>query len=579
MSRFKVPLRVWILIIALFLALLAINPSPSAKGIQIKSIDKGEWTDMGLNTGQIVSEVNGQPISTIPEFYSALLGLENTEQNITILTNESTEYTYAVKDDIGFTVGVNLTVIESTIAPLHRGEILVAINSNNLSNSTDFNRALDTIIPKKVVKITTNKGQFAFLSRTVPKISVGQASKTNIRKGLDLEGGTRVLLRPVSEKAVTDQDITELISVLSNRLNVYGLTDLKIRAASDWVGNKYILIEIAGVTKDEVKDLIGQQGKFEAKIGNETVFSGGKKDVPFVCRDDGSCSGIKNCFESGGQSMCRFEFAIHLSPEAAERHANITKELEVVASESGKEILSENLDLYLDGKLVDTLQIGSDLKGSETTSIAISGPGVGANRNAAVDAAVANMNKLQTILITGSLPFELEVDKLDSISPILGRSFVKNSILVGLVALIAVALVIFIRYRNLKIILPMMITSTSELVLILGFAALTHWNLDTASIAGIIAAIGTGVDHQIVIIDEVSKSGEKFMNWKQQIKRAFFIIFVAYVTTVAAMIPLWNAGAGLLRGFALTTIVGVSIGVFITRPAFAAIAEKLAKKY
>ena len=48
-------------------------------------------------------------------------------------------------------------------------------------------------------------------------------------------------------------------------------------------------------------------------------------------------------------------------------------------------------------------------------------------------------------------------------------------------------------------------------------------------------------------------------------------------TTVAAMIPLWNAGAGLIRGFALTTIVGVTIGVFITRPAFAAMIEKLLK--
>jgi preprotein translocase subunit SecD len=28
------------------------------------------------------------------------------------------------------------------------------------------------------------------------------------------------------------------------------------------------------------------------------------------------------------------------------------------------------------------------------------------------------------------------------------------------------------------------------------------------------------------------------------------------------------AGAGLLKGFAITTIIGISVGVFITRPAF-----------
>ncbi len=577
MKKLKVPWRVWVLLAALFLSFLAINPSPGATGIQIKSIDQGEWTDMGLNTGQIVTKVGGNPVDTLADFKIAYGELVGKEKNITVVTDEG-EYVYTVTDDIGFSVNSNLTILESTTAPVQNGAVVVSIDGIELENSSDFDKALDKVIPKKIIKIETDKGQFAFLSREVPKITVGQASKSNLKKGLDLEGGTRVLLRPVSDAIVTDQDISDLIEVLNNRLNVYGLTDLKIRAASDWAGNKYILVEIAGVTQEEVRDLIGQQGKFEARIGNETVFSGGKKDVPFVCRNDGSCSGIKNCFESGGQSMCRFEFVIHLSPDAAKNHANITKDLELVQSESGKEVLSESLDLYLDGKLVDSLQIGADLQGSETTNIAISGPGVGVNRNAAVDSAVANMNKLQTILITGSLPFDLEIDKLDSISPILGRSFVKNSILVGLVALAAVALVILIRYRNIKIILPMLLTSFSELVIILGFAAITNWNLDTASIAGIIAAIGTGVDHQIVIIDQVLRGKGEYTNWKQDIKRAFFIIFVAYATTVVAMIPLWNAGAGLLRGFALTTIVGISIGVFITRPAFAAIAEKLVKR-
>jgi len=38
------------------------------------------------------------------------------------------------------------------------------------------------------------------------------------------------------------------------------------------------------------------------------------------------------------------------------------------------------------------------------------------------------------------------------------------------------------------------------------------------------------------------------------------------------------AGAGMLKGFALTTIIGVSVGVFITRPAYASIIEILLKE-
>ncbi|MAF50466.1 MAG: hypothetical protein CMH64_00070 [Nanoarchaeota archaeon] len=110
-------------------------------------------------------------------------------------------------------------------------------------------------------------------------------------------------------------------------------------------------------------------------------------------------------------------------------------------------------------------------------------------------------------------------------------------------------------------------------------AAAIGWNLDLAAIAGIIAAVGTGVDDQIVITDEIMKGeAERFYSWKEKIQKAFYIILVAYFSTVVAMLPLWGAAAGLLRGFAITTILGVTIGVFVTRPAFASILEKLIGK-
>tara|TARA_Y100000310_G_C20137925_1_gene558918 strand:- start:8 stop:583 length:576 start_codon:yes stop_codon:yes gene_type:complete len=189
------------------------------------------------------------------------------------------------------------------------------------------------------------------------------------------------------------------------------------------------------------------------------------------------------------------------------------------------------------------------------------------------------MNKLQTILLTGSFPFQLDIVRLDTISPTLGSSFVTNAIIVGLLAILAVAIVVFIRYKNIKIALPMIIASLSEVVIILGISALIKHNLDMAAIAAIIAAVGTGVDDQIVIIDEVLTKSESFLSsWKQRLKKAFFIIMAAYFTTFAAMLPLFRAGAGLIRGFALITIIGISIGVFITRPAFAAMIENLNKK-
>jgi len=568
--------RVWVLLITLLLGFVVLSPNPWATGVEIVSVDaSSDAVQFGLDTGQKILSVNGQEVLREHDVVTALALLEYAEQDVTVETSEG-EFTYTVTNDLGFLVDVNLTVIQSSVN-VSEGSTLLSINGEEVSDVKEFNTVYEELIPKKTIKIETDAGLIAYLSREVPSFVVSEAQKTNLAFGLDFTGGTRVLLQPVSENEITDSDITNLMDVLSNRLNVYGLSDIKIRSASDWEGHKYVLVELAGVTEEEVRDLISQQGKFEAKVGEDVVFVGGKEDIPYVCRNDGSCSGIRSCQQSGETWNCNFDFTITLSQDAAKTQANATSVLDVV-SENGQRYLSKPLDLYLDGELVDSLLISENLKGQATTSISISGPGYGSTEIAALEDATANMNTLQTILITGSLPFDLEIVKLDTISPVMGDSFLKNTLLVAILSVIAVAVVIFLRYRQLKYVFPVMFTLLTELFLILSFAAVVGWNLDIAALAGILAAIGTGVDDQIVILDEAVRGRKEHTNTQERLKRAFFIIFAAYATTVVAMLPLWNAGAGLLRGFALTTIAGVTIGVFLTRPAFASLIEKMEKE-
>jgi len=451
-------------------------------------------------------------------------------------------------------------------------ERIIKIDNKKISSLNDYHEALASSSSNLSIKIETDKNEYALLKSEDLGITVSEIAGSNLKKGLELQGGSRVLLKP--QDAISEQQRDDLLAVMEQRLNTYGLSDIRIRKADDLFGNKYVSVEVAGASKQEVKDLIASQGKFEARIGEEVVFEGGEKDVTFVCRNDGSCSGIRQCTEQGSGYLCTFAFQISLSENAAKRHAQITDKFDINISEEGREYLDKPLDLYLDDIFVESLQISADLKGVEATNIEISGPGIGNTQEEATQQAIQQMNKLQTILLTGSLPVKLDVIKLDSISPVLGRAFLSNAIIVTLFALLAVAIIIFLKYRKLKISIPILITMLSEIIITLGFAAFIKWNLDLASIAGIIAAVGTGVNDQIVIVDEIL-SGEQFYRWKEKIKKAFFVIITAYATLVAAMLPLFKAGAGLLTGFALVTIVGVSIGVFVTRPAFAAIIEEV----
>ncbi|WP_456367184.1 preprotein translocase subunit SecD [Thermococcus sp.] len=185
-----------------------------------------------------------------------------------------------------------------------------------------------------------------------------------------------------------------------------------------------------------------------------------------------------------------------------------------------------------------------------------------------------------TVLKSGSLPVKLKVISMEFISPKLGQDFKKQALYAGLAALIAVLLIVYFHYRNWKIAIPVASTSLFEVIIILGTAALIRWNLDLPSIAGIIAAIGTGVDQQVVITDELLGGGgsrkiARRAGTLRRIGRAFFIIFASASTTIAAMSFLLVYFVGTLKGFAVTTIIGVLIGIFITRPAYAEIAKYL----
>ncbi|MBI4151632.1 hypothetical protein HY496_01565 [Candidatus Woesearchaeota archaeon] len=471
-----------------------------------------------------------------------------------------------------------LTNPSAKLPPLAKERIL-SLNGQPVRSESDFYALQQKLDANSSVRIETNKQTYTALTRETSSgtidlgLKVYNAPSTNLRKGLDLEGGTRVLLKPTEEISADELDLT--INSLKERLNVYGLSDVVVRESGDLSGRQYILLEMAGVTENEVRELLAKQGKFEAKVNNESVFLGGKKDITYVCRS-AECSGIdayQGCTKSADGYLCRFFFAITLSPEAAERQAAITKNLGLVSTDSGS-YLDQDLILYLDDVQVDQLRIGAELRGKPTTNIQISGSGIGRTEQEAITVALDNMKRLQTVIITGSLPVKLEIVKLDTISPTLGQDFLNNVMLVGVLALASVVSVVLWRYRRVKVVLPMVIILVSEMIMILGFAALVGWNLDLAAIAGIIIVAGTGVDHLIIITDE-TMAGKVETSWRQRIKGAMSIIFGAFFTVVAGMIPLFSAGAGLLKGFALTTIAGAAFGVLIARPAYAAIIEIL----
>lgn len=374
------------------------------------------------------------------------------------------------------------------------------------------------------------------------------------------------LLADVNGSLLTDEDGNKIyrqgvrtetrdltVDILSEKFNALGLRDIPVRT----VGDDYILIDFAGVDLTTAKEIAQQPGKFEIRMQVE-----GNNTRHVLYGDSISSAGIPS--QQDGQWYTPFT----LNREGAVA-------LQQVAIETGAvdDPNSHWLYMYLDDEEV----YGAPLSPSAASSLRDT-PIASWQASTGVDEdSKAQAEQLQIHLRAGALPVNVELVGSGQVDASLGDQFKMQAIIAGLLSMLAVAGVVYRRYGKKQILVPMVATSVSEVLMILGFAAAVGWQLDLPSIAGIIAVIGTGIDHLVIITDEVLYEGKlpPTKVYLSRITRAFSIIFAAAATTIIAMSPLVVMGFGALKGFAITTIVGVLIGVLIARPVYGKVIKEV----
>lgn len=555
---------------------------------------------------------------------------------------------------------------------LSQGMVIYGVNNERIYSEDEWNSRMMGYKGEAIITIfdtrTMTREKHSFMVNDTIGIDVVDLESTNLEFGLDIRGGTRIILSP--KENATSEMLDQIISTLDTRANIYGLTEIRFFPVTSLTGDNYIQVEATGVGRSVVNELLSKQGKFEAKVSKPVFLTGGEgtfdlRDNQYpveLLENDSVMIGddvydLNETFELDGiefeyvnvtstldeliflgtayegedielvysdqqhsgviprGNYFSFYFTILVSETGADRFARITSGIpSQLDMNSGDYYLKDSMIfLYIDESLVSNLKIGSTLGGKIYTTPSIDG------MRETREAAFKEKANLQTILRSGALPVGLETVSVGVISPTLGRGFVTSALMAAGLAAVIVVIIIFIRYRTFKIALPLVLTGLSEIIIILGLSAnndaviwmpvlmlnlvviglawwkkqeidaiawigailiplfgFLSWTIDLPAIGGIIAAIGTGMDNMIVITDETitgEKSRKILYTVKDKIKRAMFIIFGSASTTIAAMVPLMTLGVGLVRGFAITTIIGVLVGILITRPAYAKIVE------
>ncbi|MCW1301771.1 MAG: hypothetical protein OH316_01390 [Candidatus Parvarchaeota archaeon] len=468
------------------------------------------------------------------------------------------------------------------LTTLTTGSIITGLNGVTISSPQQFYAQAAALKPNSYATISYKNEVFPYVY-TSSKLSLfltnasqlnstyiqlDQVGSSALQYGLDLIGGTEMYIQPNST-IITNSTYSTVENVLKTRLDVYGISGVSITQIQTLSGAKFIVVNMPNIGEAQALSLINNQGQFYAKIGNTTIFNSSNpaEVIQQVCLTS-SCpyGGLQPPTLSNG--LYNFNFGMALSKQSADEFKLATENLSVIPSTNS---LSKPIVLYLNGKVVENLSIESTLKGVAAQTVLITGSG------STYQQAYTNMKTLQAIFQSGSLPVPIKIASINSVSPIVGGQFISQIYILLIVAFIGIAIVVFLRYKNYKISLLILMTSAAEIFIVIGIAALIKWTLDVPSIAGIIASIGVSVDDQIIITDEILRGSStvEFTNIKKRIKRAFFIIYVSFFSFAAIMFPLFFSTSTLFTGFALTTILATLVGLLVTRPAYGQIITKI----
>ncbi len=530
--------RIIIFVLAMLIALLAIHPSYSPEEGFTSHLQYGLDLDGGtylqLQLDGVIAGIDADPVQIIKNEFSDALGsveiIDHSDTGITFRTTEPPD------EDAINAVGYGNGRIRGN-------EVTLVINKPYV---------IQTYLSKHLAC------EVIYLDRDTYEIR-SMVSESDLSDLLASVGGSikkDIQGKPEFEEGVTKETQEMTKEVLNEKLNIWGLKEIPITP----VGSNILLVDLAGIDLSTAQDIVTTPGKFEIRVQTtnnttEHVLWGERITAVNIPKMQDGSWGVGFTLDSKGAR----EFGIAAVKYGA---ADDPDAHELVMLLDDEEVYSAPLNPTLASDLKGLYEIyGEDGDWPPRGLVANTGSG---------DEGEIEARQLQVHLSAGALPVQVTVIASGQVPASLGAQFKEQALIAGLFALLTVALVIFLRYRQKNILIPMIATSVSEVFMILGFATLIGWQLNLPAIAGIIAVIGTGIDHLVIITDEVLYEGKipSLKVYLSRISKAFAIIFDAAMTTIIAMSPLIWMGFGALKGFAITTIIGVLIGVLIARPAY-----------
>lgn len=345
----------------------------------------------------------------------------------------------------------------------------------------------------------------------------------SIKQGLDLQGGTHVVLQAVDtpELKVDDDAVNRSVKIIERRVNELGLTEPVIQRQ----GKDRIIVELPGV-KDPEKAIamLGRTAMLQFKdMSGKVVLTG--KDL----------KDARAQVSQGNQAVVGLEF----SDEGGKKFGELT------ARNIGKQIAIE-----LDGEVLTAPVVQEAITGGRAQ---ISG-----------SRTVEEAEHLAILLRSGSLPVKIEVMENRTVGPTLGQDSKDKSVKAFSIGIIGVFVFMLLFYRLSGLVADIaLLLYVMLLLLVMRYLGAT---LTLPGIAGIILSIGMAVDANVLIFERFKEEIKKGKTLRSAMDagfgRALVTILDSNVTTLMAAAVLFYLGTGPIKGFAVTLALGTLLSMF-----------------
>lgn len=313
-------------------------------------------------------------------------------------------------------------------------------------------------------------------------------SASDIRFGIDIKGGVDATFMPANGQDATDDELDAAESIIKTRLVSLNITDHEV-----YVDYNKDRIIVRFPWKEDEKDFNPEEAINEIGASAVLTFREGYGDGL-------SLEETEDTIVLVGEDVKKASAGVQQDPVTGQVEYIVKLEL----TGDGVSKFAETTTKLAETKGVISIWMDEVCISAPTVQTAITDGVAVISGDFDADSAKALADKINA----GSLPFDLSAESFSTISPTLGASSLDAMVKAGIIAFILVALFIIALYRlpGVIAVIALLGQVATTLACISGFfPEMNSFTLTLPGIAGIILAIGMGVDANVITFERIKE--------------------------------------------------------------------------